>query len=237
MPYSIVHTELAFETGSQLKLDNEEFLIYLIWSIFVDSNYLLSATGFHLNRSKTHYYENEVYEQSKFPENFLKKEPPKNVFAIWYYFHLLTDKVWRESKIIKKVYLSKEQERRYQISRKIHSFYDLQKLLEDKKKIEIIEKTEKFDFEKILFPEIFKEVPLTILKSTYKKMLDFMLGRDFFMKESENKEDYKITGWRLHIKDKELESRVLQAFSYDEYQSLKKVALNQFQSQVIPKFR
>ncbi len=237
MPYSIVHTELAFQTGDQLQLDHKELLEYIIWSIFVDSNYLLSDMALHITRPKTHYYEWEAYEVAKFPDNFLEQEPWKSVFNIWYYYHLITDRVWRDSAMIQMAYKSIEQERWYQISRKIYSFYDLQQLLQDKKKEEIIKETMSLNFDKIDFPKIFKDVPSSIIKSTYKKMLDFMLGKNFFIKESEDKNDYRITEWWLHINDKGLERRVLEAFSYDEYQALKKTALDQFQSEVIPKFR
>lgn len=236
MPYSIVHTELAFQTKKPLFEKKSDFLWYLVWSIFVDSNYILSKSWFHLHRKRTHYYEDSEYENVDFPENFWNQEERKNTpFFIWYYFHLITDKVWRDSSLIQKAYQSEELERRYQISRKIHSFYDLQKLLWDKEKIWILHESLKLDFSSILFPSIFKEVPYEVLQTTYAKMLDYMLWKDFFLKKSENEDDYIIVGWILHIKDKELEKQVLSLFPYSEYQTLKQVALDKFQSEVLPK--
>jgi hypothetical protein len=236
MPYSIVHTELAFQTKKPLFEKKSDFLLYIIGSIFVDSNYILSNTWFHIHRKHTHYYKDGEYEDVNFPEVFWHQEWIKdNPFMAGYYFHLVTDQVWRDSSLIQKAYQSREFERWYQISRKIHSFYDLQKLLWDTEKIWIIDESSKLDFSSIILPSVFKDIPYETLKKTYDKMLDYMMWKDFFLKNSESGDDYTIVRWTLHIKDKELEKHVLTLFPYNEYQGLKNIALDKFQSEVLPK--
>lgn len=235
MPYSIVHTELAFKTAEELEFNENQFQEYIVGSIFVDANYLLQEYWFQTNRRVTHYYEDIVYEKAPFPEDFLKKEWISSPFCLGYYFHLLTDRVWRDSSAVGKAYRSEEMDNYYQISRKIHSYHDLQILLGNKKYLDIIEKSRLFRFEKEKIPSIFHSIPKETLEKTYNKMVDFMLGKDFFMKESEKHQIYKIENWVLHITDKDLERKVLQFFPYEEYLELKKEALAEFQLQVLPK--
>ena len=237
MPYSIVHSEIAFLSRDFLKyLSEKDFLEFLVWNIFVDSSHLLFELWYkNIHRHTTHYYRKDFYEIDNFPEIFWEQEKEYSPLFVGYYFHLLTDKIWRDSNFIEAAYKNLDEEREYQISRKIHAFMDYKNLLWNKDSLNMVEKLYTFSFEWVKTPSIFTEVKTEDLERVLYGILDYMLGKKLFVKKTEKEEDYSSNNGEFIIKDSQLQEKVQKKYPYEEYNFLKKEALYQFQIQMSSK--
>lgn len=176
MPFTIVHIDLATRLNeNKLKLKKNNLLDFLVGNIIVDCNYELKKKGLDIDRDKTHYYEKENYFNCKFPTNFYEKELKKDFtfLKLWYYYHLLTDKIWADIKL-QNALKDDELRKAYQSDRKFHAekdFYNFQE-----KYSYLIDDLYNYKINKDLLPKVYKNVPKKDLEKSYKSVLDFMIS-------------------------------------------------------------
>ena len=101
----------------------EAFLDFIVGNIFVDASYLLTEAGYVISRQKTHFYEGKSFETTPFDALFLNTEYTlsQSDFNLGYYYHLVVDRVWRDSSFTQKASTSSRFESLYQLSRKVYA--------------------------------------------------------------------------------------------------------------------
>ena len=185
MPYSIVHLELANKKIKEKKdLTEENILDFFVWSLIVDSSYDLEKYWIkNIKRDDTHYHKWEEYLKSNFPKNFLDielKNNKNNYLKLGYYYHLLVDKVWRDNEVSNTKEENTQFRYIYQISRKIHAFYDLENFLHLENGQNIIDNLYNYKIDKNKYPSIFNNIEEKILKQVLKDILDYMTRKKTF---------------------------------------------------------
>ena len=176
MPFTIVHVDLATKLNeNKLKLEENNFLDFLVGNIIVDCNYELKKKWLGIDRDKTHYYENENYFNCKFPSNFYENELKTdfNFLKLWYYYHLITDRVWADIKL-QNALADGELRKIYQSDRKNHADNDF--FLFQKNNKYLIDKLYNYSFKLDLLPSVYQDISIKDLQDSYKKVLDFMMS-------------------------------------------------------------
>lgn len=221
MPFSIVHIEIWTKLKNYL-LSEDNFLDFLAWSIFVDSSYNLKELWVKIDREVTHYYQNESFISSDFPKNFYDSELNNwfSYFKLWYYYHLILDKLWRDSKFVWDCYKDVDKENLYQLSRIIYSKYDLDAFIADFW-TSIIDKLYMYEIDKKEIPSIYKGVNSSLLQETYISIIDYMCNKRYFKKLDWENIIYKIVNWGIEILNKSTENEMNSFFPYKEYINLK----------------
>nr|MDD3720200.1 hypothetical protein [Candidatus Gracilibacteria bacterium] len=225
MPYSIVHIELGVSLKDYFNNEND-FLDFLAGSIFVDSSYELNNQGVQIKREDTHYHKGEDYINSEFPDNFLKKELKTNFsnFKLGYYYHLILDKLWRDSSFVGEAYKNNDLDEIYQLSRIFHANIDLNDFIKVDNN-NYIDKLYKYKINKNSLPSVFLNIDTNILNDTYMSIIDYMVNKKTFKKVSNEDEVYTIINGELEFLDKEIEKKVNTLFPYKDYNDLKKQGL------------
>lgn len=221
MPFSIVHVEIWTKLKNYLpKEDN--FLEFLAWNIFVDSSYNLMELWILIDRDITHFYSLEWYFKSDFPYNFKIIELDNNFsyFNLWYYFHLILDKLWRDSNFVWDCYKDVDKENLYQLSRIVYSKYDLNSYIKAYW-ADIIDKLYNYKLDKNKLPKIYYDINVELLQSTYISILDYMTWKNHFIKVESKYDLYKIVNNKIVILDKKVEQQMNKYFPYEKYLELK----------------
>ena len=134
MPYSIIHLETSVRKLEWKNLDKIDYLDFIVWGLLVDCSYNLNAHWIEISREDTHYHPWESYFNVNFPKNFLDREINNwnnNYLNRWYYFHLLTDKLYRDVEWKKITWKSDlEMKYLYEVYRKTNAYIDLQEFIE-----------------------------------------------------------------------------------------------------------
>ena len=192
MPYWIIHLKIANKKQALEKIckTKEEKLDFFAWNIFVDISYNLKQLGIDISRQKTHYYLNKNYFKYDFEKNFLKNEKIDNCFKLWYFYHLVADKIWRDIYLKQKIILEKAWlqdfwDDLYQAFRKYYAFIEFKKFKKNNK--EIIEDLYNYKIKKEKLPKIFQNIPENLLKKAFLKILDHMIFKENFYKKNEKK--------------------------------------------------
>lgn len=227
MPYSIVHFELWLKKKTHFPY-YQDFLQFLAGSIFVDVSSFLDV-AYQIDRSVTHYYENDTYNDVMFAKSFAQTELGSlSTFKLWYYYHLLADQVWRDSVFIQKCYACSEKEWIYQFSRKLYSNRDLQELKDNSFVTQVIDDLYALKLKKEDLPLIFHHIDITTLQRHFYEILDYMLEKRIFYKKSERKDFFVYQKGELIVHDKQILENLEQIFPHTEYIQLKTVAEDMF---------
>ncbi len=208
MPYSIVHIDLVNKKLKNKKISPQDKLDFFVGNIITDISYNLNSYWISIKREDTHYYTWQDYMQVDFANNFfLKENMTKNYLIYWYYYHLLTDKFWRDFEFEWR-YVNEDIYNTYQISRKINSEIDLLNF-EDKY---LFDKLYNYKIENYKLPSVFYNISIDLIQKSYIDLLDYMTLKKTFSK------------WESNDKYKDL---IEKYFSYDHHLSLKNKAFNE----------
>ncbi len=227
MPFSIVHIEVWTKLTNNF-YNEKDYIDFLAWSIFVDCSYTLAELWVNIDRSTTHFYNNENYFNFDFTKCFKNKELSKNnsFFNKWYYCHLILDKVWRDSNFVWDSFNDNiEKEKIYQISRFLYAHNDLNNFLKESKNKEIINKLYKYTLDKNKIPSIFYFIDDILINKSFKLVLDYMLWKKTFNKIDNSKQYYENKNWKIQIIDSILINDLEKLFPVEWYTKLKKVWL------------
>jgi len=232
MPYSITHLEIWNNKAKQLNIKNTELLDFLVWNIICDCSYDLKENWVSIWRDLTHYYKWLNYFSTDFPNNFFEKEivwDEYNFLKLWYYYHLLVDKLWRDKGPLRTVEEEERWELRhiYQISRKIYAFYDYKEFVE-KNWENLIKELYSYKIYKNInkLPSFMKDINIDIIQKVFLDILDYMTMKKSFLKAWNIMEKYVVIDDNKIKIENELKLKLNQNFSYENYKDLKEMAKN-----------
>jgi hypothetical protein len=209
MPYSIIHLNTSLDKLENKKLDNKDYLDFIVWWLLVDTSYNLYSHWIkNITRANTHYHVGQNYFEADFPQNFYQKEIKNkklNYIKLGYYYHLLVDKYYRDFEW-KKAILNTNLELKYlyEVYRKQNAVDDLIDHINKYWDI-IINQLYNYQIDNSKLPSIFKNINTKIIQNAYKDIIDNMTFKKHFIKYEKEVDYYKHIDWKIVINKKILE--------------------------------